>query len=66
LLRQQGKKLDEQGPNVYLAGVVKGGLYRTASNQNVGIAAITPSYKLHEILYSRRVDKNREGATRLS
>lgn len=70
LLREQGRKLDEQGSNIYLAGIMMGNFneieilsYDTYSNQNLGIAAITPSYKLHEILYSKRVKENRNSAT---
>jgi hypothetical protein len=63
LLRQQGKKLDEQGPNVYLAGIIKGGLHVESSNQNVGIAGVTPSYKLYELLYSKKVSENRDSAS---
>jgi hypothetical protein len=69
LLRQQGRKLDEQGPNIHLAGVIMGNFntknflpYDTILVQNIGIAAVTPSYKLHEILYSKKVKENRESA----
>jgi hypothetical protein len=70
LLRQQWRNLGEQGPNIYLAGIIKGSFHRkefftgdTFLMQNVGIAAVTPSYKLHEILYSKQTSENRSSAT---
>jgi hypothetical protein len=70
LLREQGRTLDEQGSNIYLAGIMMGNFnateivaFDTHSKQNLGIAAVTPSYKLHEILYSKRVKENRNRAT---
>jgi hypothetical protein len=32
------------------------------SKQNIGIAAVTPAYKLYEILHSVKVKINRNGA----
>lgn len=69
LLRQQGRKIDEQGPTIYLAGIIMGNFnaknflpYNTILLQNTGIVAVTPSYKLHEILYSKKVKEHRESA----
>lgn len=63
-------------PDIYLAGIMKGtflnkfpiGFIETGrvpiSLDNVGIAAVTPSYKLHEILFSNEV-KNLRKDTKL-
>jgi hypothetical protein len=54
---------------IYLAGLIMGSYHHTdflSSNtilkQNVGIAAITPSYKLHDILFSDNVKEHRKNA----
>ena len=60
-------------PQIYLGGIMKGS-FQTGSEikisdfsnpmvyQNVGIAAVTPAYKLHEILFSEKVVENRKNA----
>ena len=56
------------GPNIFLAGVMTGSFLegyevqsvdtteKLMSVQNVGVAAVTPAYKLHEILFSKGID----------
>lgn len=72
LLRQQGRKLNEQSRvTIYLAGILKGSFHikepdiimNAYLKQNMGIAAVTPSYRLREILYSKKVKQNRQTAT---
>ncbi|MFA5871541.1 MAG: serine protease [Parcubacteria group bacterium] len=60
------------GPTIYLAGLMTGSFLsgnkiqitdmaaNLISLQNVGIAAITPAYKLHEILFSAEVKETRK------
>lgn len=63
------------GPNILLAGVMTGSFLegyevqsvdateKLMSVQNAGIAAVTPAYKLHEILFSKEIVELRENAT---
>ena len=55
-------------PQIYLAGVIKGHfdlkkiLYDKLLIQNMGIAAVTPSYKLYEILFDKQIVQDRNDA----
>jgi hypothetical protein len=67
------EKLQIGSPEIYLAGVMTGSFLNPNpvasietkesfySLQNVGIAAVTPCYKLHEILFSEIAEKIRSG-----
>ena len=71
--REPGHLLIAGQPLIKLAGVMMGyfnepspiGLLQTPtatipySRQNIGIAAVTPSYLLHEILFSAEMKKSR-------
>lgn len=71
-LRKPGQ-LSFGGPIVFLAGVMLGSFLtrnelqitdnnnRIFSLQNMGIAAVTPAYKLHEILFSDKLKELRKG-----
>lgn len=72
------RKLTEIRPSqIFLAGVMKGSFLngseiqlietenKAVSLQNIGIAAVSPAYKLHEILFSEELKKERE-ATKIS
>jgi hypothetical protein len=59
-------KNHNQSPPIYLAGLVMGSYQRkevflpdTYLSQNIGIAAVVPSYKLYEILHYEEVKANR-------
>lgn len=61
---------DDQHPHIYLAGLVSGSYHDkeiflpdTYLSQNMGIAAVIPSYKLFEILHSKGVKSNRNSGT---
>ena len=58
------------GERIYLAGIIMGSFhnmevfgYYTFVKQNVGITAVTPAYKLHEILFSQIVIEQRKNAS---
>jgi hypothetical protein len=61
------REVDSLDPKIYFAGVITGAFdineFDTYMNaylkQNVGIAGVIPAYKLHEILDSETVKKNR-------
>lgn len=67
------EKLQIGPPKIYLAGIMTGSFLNSNpvesietkasfySLQNVGIAAVTPSYKLHEIVFSEKLEKIRSG-----
>ena len=64
-------KNHNQSPPIYLAGLVRGSYQRkevflpdTYLSQNIGIAAVVPSYKLYEILHSEEVKANRNSGTK--
>jgi hypothetical protein len=64
-------KNHNQSPPIYLAGLVSGSYQRkevflpdTYLSQNIGIAAVVPSYKLYEILHSEEVKANRNSGTK--
>ena len=65
------RKVKYLDARIYLAGVIAGSYditepysqYNMLLRQNTGIAAVIPSYKLHEILFSHRVFANRNNAT---
>ena len=71
-LRKPGQ-ISMGGPIVFLAGIMTGSFLHgnqiqitdTVANlvslQNVGIAAVTPADKLHEILFSEEMIKSRKG-----
>lgn len=51
---------------IYLAGLIMGSYhhkdflpYNTILKQNIGITAVMPAYKLHEILFSDKVKEHR-------
>jgi hypothetical protein len=59
-----------QSPPIYLAGLVRGSYHTkevflpdTYLSQNMGIAAVVPSYKLYEILHYEEVKANRNSST---
>lgn len=69
-LRRPGR-LSLGGPNIFLAGVMTGSFLHSSeiqitktvakliSLQNIGIAAVTPADKLHEVLFSKQLIQNR-------
>ncbi len=65
------RRINYLDPRIYFAGVISGSFDVTeiqASlniilSQNVGIAAVIPSFKLHDILFSTQVRSNRNSAT---
>jgi hypothetical protein len=69
--RKTNIKIYTGGPTIFLAGLMMGTfingnkIQSTAtidnlfSLQNVGIAAVTPAYKLYEILFSKEIIKSR-------
>lgn len=71
-LRKPGQ-LSLGGPIIFLAGIMKGSFLtgselqitdvtnKIFSLQNIGIAAVTPAYKLHEILFSDKLKELRKG-----
>lgn len=73
-LRRPGQ-LSLGSPNVYLAGVMTGSFLNgneikiietktcAFSLENLGIAAVTPSYKLHEIMFSEQLIETRKKIT---
>jgi len=72
-LRKPGQ-LSLGGPVIFLAGVMKGSFLtgsevqitetnnKIFSLQNIGIAAVTPAQKLHEILFSEKLIELRKGS----
>jgi hypothetical protein len=63
-------KNHNQRPPIYLTGLVMGSYQRkevflpnALLSQNIGIAAVVPSYKLYEILHSEEVKSNRNSGT---
>ena len=62
-------QIDRVDPTIYLAGIIMGSFQNTEIyydillRQNMGIAAVTPSYKLLDIIDSERVKEIRNHAT---
>lgn len=63
------RQIDTLDPAIYLAGIIMGSFQNTEIyydillRQNMGIAAVTPSYKLLDIIDSKKVKEARNHAT---
>ena len=63
--------IENKPSQIYLAGIMRGSFNasnelgvsdkteKTFSWENVGIAAVSPAYKLHELLYSEEIKQQR-------
>ena len=63
------RQIDTLDPAIYSAGIIMGSFknteiyYDILLRQNMGIAAVTPSYKLLDIIDSKKVKEARNHAT---